>query len=99
MAHPLTLHRHPAFSIFVALAIVCVVVSGGASQQHHIRVQKIEADHLIYLRYDLQEAQQVDLSDLILSETVLRTKTLLPYPLNSTWSEVPDFKILLLQQG
>ena len=87
------------FSILIAVFISLLLAGNAPSQQRLIRVEKVQDGRLTFVEYNLKEYQQVDLSDLILSENLQRTGGSLPYPLNSTWDEPPDFKLLLLKGG
>jgi hypothetical protein len=81
------------------LLSVLAISSHGNPQQRLITVQKIDENHLTYFQYELKETQQVDLSDLILTKELTTEDASIPYQLEVSWSEVPNFKVLLLKAG
>jgi len=82
----------------ILLLLHSLTVSATDSPQLQIKVAEIDGDQLIYVTYQLNDKQRVDLSELILSEQINKNKSI-PFPLGITWTEVPDFKLILLQNG
>src|SRR6267142_6018521 len=60
------------FSILIAVFISLLLAGNAPSQQRLIRVEKVQDGRLTFVEYNLKEYQQVDLSDLILSENLQR---------------------------
>ncbi len=88
---------HFVASLFIF--IILLSTSHGTPQQRLIKVERVENGNLVYVQYDLKETQTIDLSDLELSDRLTGKNAFLPSPLTSTWSSVPDFKLILLESG
>lgn len=89
------------FSKLILLGIfitTSVFALGSDPPEHKIAVVSVTNDQLTYVVYDINSKQTLDLSDLILSEQITKSGTI-PSQLNFNWSELPDFKLLLLQAG
>src|ERR1044072_410158 len=87
------------FVSFLLAFTALLATSYGVPQQHIVKVEKVENGTLVYVQYDLNETQTIDLSDLELSDNLTNKNAYLPSPLTSTWSSVPNFKLILLQYG
>lgn len=68
------------------------------SPKQTIKVSKIENNQVVLDVYHLNNSQSIDISDLILSEKYVKG-TNLPSELKTTWQNVPDVKLILLEKG